>query len=93
MIKCHIISWPSIEELLNGAQVKMPAFGTFKQAQTAQRAGSDAVQDEIDLNLDVEWSARRLMVWWKEPQQEINDEHTRKNQCTEQRKGATTNWD
>ena len=39
----------TIEELLNGAQVKMPpAFGTFKQAQAARRAGDDAAQGRLE---------------------------------------------
>jgi site-specific DNA-methyltransferase (adenine-specific) len=43
----------TVEELLNGAQVKMPPpFGTFKQAQTTRRAGSDAVQPGLDFGAD-----------------------------------------
>lgn len=43
----------TVEELLNGAQVKMPPpFGTFKQAQAARRAGSDAVQPGLDFGAD-----------------------------------------
>jgi site-specific DNA-methyltransferase (adenine-specific) len=39
----------TIEELLAGAQVKMPpAFGTFKQAQAARRAGDDAAQGRLE---------------------------------------------
>jgi site-specific DNA-methyltransferase (adenine-specific) len=39
----------TIEELLAGAQVKMPpAYGTFKQAQAARRAGDDAAQGRIE---------------------------------------------
>lgn len=43
----------TIEELLAGAQVKMPpAFGTFKQAQATRRAGDDATQGELQFGDD-----------------------------------------
>lgn len=43
----------TIEELLAGAQVKMPpAFGTFRQAQSTRRAGDDATQSAIEFGDD-----------------------------------------
>lgn len=43
----------TIEELLAGAQVKMPpAFGTFKQAQAMRRAGDDATQSAFEFGDD-----------------------------------------
>jgi site-specific DNA-methyltransferase (adenine-specific) len=45
----------TIEELLSGAQVKMPpAFGTFRQAQATRRAGDDAVQTGFDFEAPAE---------------------------------------